>query len=131
MALSNSQYNAIMRIYGQKQIQNKHEQDRRVQEVYSRIPQIPQLEAEISSRAVECAKKLLDGDLTARTGLKEQIEDLRETEAGTFKSMWLRPGLSGYALHLSGLSGYRIHWREKMSLFPKRADETFVCPVQH
>ena len=78
MALSNSQYNAIMRIYGQKQIQNKHEQDRRVQEVYSRIPQIPQLEAEISSRAVECAKKLLDGDLTARTGLKEQIEDLRE-----------------------------------------------------
>ncbi|MEG2699928.1 MAG: DNA replication protein DnaC, partial [Hungatella sp.] len=34
MALSNSQYNAIMRTYNQKQLDNKHDQDRRVQEIY-------------------------------------------------------------------------------------------------
>ena len=30
MSLSNSQYNAIMRIYNQRQFQNKYEQDQRV-----------------------------------------------------------------------------------------------------
>lgn len=78
MALSNSQYNAIMRIYNQKQLKNKHYQDNRVREVYERIPQIRQLEDEISSQAVICAKRLLEGDTTARDALKYQIEDLRE-----------------------------------------------------
>ena len=34
MALSNSQYDSIMRIYNQKQLNNKHELDRRTKEVY-------------------------------------------------------------------------------------------------
>ena len=38
MALSNSQYDSIMRIYNQKQLNNKHELDRRTKEVYERIP---------------------------------------------------------------------------------------------
>ena len=78
MALSNSQYNAIMRVYNQKQLKNKHEQDERVRRVYERIPQIRDLEQEISSSAVQCARRLLDGDETAKDGLKQQIDDLRE-----------------------------------------------------
>lgn len=78
MALSNSQYNAIMRVYNQKQLENKHEQDERVRKVYERIPQIRDLEQEISTRAVQCARRLLDGDESAKEGLKQQIEDLRE-----------------------------------------------------
>lgn len=81
MALSNSQYNAIMRIYNQKQLKNKHDQDDRVKEVYGRIPQIRQIEDEISSQAVLCARRLLDGDMTARETLKGKIEDLREQKA--------------------------------------------------
>lgn len=81
MALSNSQYNAIMRIYNQKQLKNKHEQDGRVHEVYSRIPQIRQIEDEISSQAVISARRLLDGDLSARETLRGRIEDLREQKA--------------------------------------------------
>lgn len=81
MALSNSQYNAIMRIYNQKQLKNKHDQDDRVREVYGRIPQIRQIEDEISSQAVLCARRLLDGDMTARETLKGKIEDLREQKA--------------------------------------------------
>lgn len=78
MALSNSQYNAIMRVYNQRQLKNKHEQDERVGKVYTRVPQIRDLEQEISSRAVQCARRLLDGDESARDGLKRQMEDLRE-----------------------------------------------------
>lgn len=78
MALSNSQYNAIMRVYNQRQLKNKHEQDERISKVYTRVPQIRDLEQEISSRAVQCARRLLDGDESARDGLKRQMEDLRE-----------------------------------------------------
>lgn len=78
MALSNSQYNAIMRVYSQRQLKNKHEQDKRIRSVYERIPQVQELEHEIGARAVMCARRLLDGDENARAGLKQQIEDLRE-----------------------------------------------------
>lgn len=78
MALSNSQYNTIMRIYSQRQLENKHRQDLCRQQVYEKIPQIRQIEDEISAQAVACAKRLLDGDAHARKMLKQNIEDLRE-----------------------------------------------------
>ena len=61
MALSNSQYNAIMRIYNQRQFQNKYEQDKRVEEIYRRIPQIRQLDEAVSTQAAACARRLLKG----------------------------------------------------------------------
>ena len=78
MALSNSQYNTIMRIYSQRQIDDKHRQDLCRQKVYEKIPQIKQIEDEISSQAVMCARKLLEGYPNAREELKGRIEDLRE-----------------------------------------------------
>lgn len=78
MALSNSQYNAIMRIYSQRQLENKHRQDVCRQQVYEKIPEIRQIEDEISAQAVSCARRLLDGDSQARQILKQRIEDLKE-----------------------------------------------------
>ena len=78
MSLNNSQYNAIMRIYNQRQFQDKYEQDQRREEVYQKVPQIRQIEDEISSQSVRCARKLLDGDTNAKEELKQHIEDLRE-----------------------------------------------------
>ena len=78
MSLNNSQYNAIMRIYNQRQFQDKYEQDQRREEIYQKVPQIRQIEDEISSQAVRCARKLLDGDTNAKEELKQHIEDLRE-----------------------------------------------------
>lgn len=48
MALSNSQYNALMREYEQQQRKDRVERDARVQEVYRRIPQIEKLDQEIA-----------------------------------------------------------------------------------
>lgn len=78
MALSNSQYDSIMRIYNQKQLNNKHELDRRTREVYEKIPAIRQMNDEISSAAVRSAKQLLAGDGTAVEKLKRTIAGLRE-----------------------------------------------------
>jgi len=67
-----------MRIYSQRQLQDKYEQDLRRQEVYEKVPQVKLIEDEISTQAVACARRMLDGDAHARAELKRHIEDLRE-----------------------------------------------------
>lgn len=87
MALSNSQYDSIMRRYNQKQFRNKRELDKRVAEVYEKIPAIQDINREISTAAVASAKKLLEGDQNALGQLRETIADLREQ-----KQILLRSG---------------------------------------
>ena len=81
MALSNSQYDAIMREYGRQQIENHHKLEERRKEIYVRLPVVRQLEAEIAERSVACAKKLLEGDKSVLDRLKEDLKDLREQKA--------------------------------------------------
>lgn len=81
MALKNSQYNCIMRSYEEKQLQNRHLSEKRIAEVYKKIPQYEELEASISSYSVSYAKKLLAGDSTALSKLKNTIADLGEQKA--------------------------------------------------
>ena len=81
MALSNSQYDAIMREYGRQQIENHHKLEERRQEIYARLPVVRQLEAEIAERSVACAKKLLEGDKGVLDRLKEDLKDLREQKS--------------------------------------------------
>lgn len=78
MALSNSQYNAVMREYEQQQIANRHDRDRRIAEVFEKEPGIEELEKEISTRAAACARQLLDGDTGARDRLRAELARLRE-----------------------------------------------------
>ena len=49
MALSNSQYDSIMRIYNQAQLRQKHELDKRREEIYEKIPAVKELNEEIAS----------------------------------------------------------------------------------
>ena len=66
MALSNSQYDAIMREYGRQQIENHHKLEERRKEIYARLPVV---------------KKLLEGDKGVLDRLKEDLRDLREQKA--------------------------------------------------
>ncbi len=77
MSLSNSQYQAIMRIYNERQYRDKHDLDRRRREIDERIPQIRELEDEIASEAVRGARKFLDGDRNAKEEMKANLEELR------------------------------------------------------
>ncbi len=78
MALSNSQYNEVMRRYEQRQLDNRHGQQERQQEVYSRVPQIKALDEAVGARAAACARRVLEGDTKAKEQLKEDLADLRE-----------------------------------------------------
>ena len=81
MALSNSQYDAIMREYGRQQLENQHQLEARRKEIYRVIPAVRELEAEIAGRSVAGAKRLLAGDTGALEELREELADLREQKA--------------------------------------------------
>lgn len=86
MALSNSQYDAIMRAYGRQQIENHHQLEARRREIYEKIPAVKELEAEIAGRSVACAKKLLEGSSQVMDKLREDLKDLREQKALLIKA---------------------------------------------
>ena len=78
MALSNSQYNAIMLDYERRQIDNRHSQEQRVEEIYQRIPAVREIDHTVGLKAVERARQLLGGDIAARERLKREIAELGE-----------------------------------------------------
>lgn len=78
MALSNSQYNAIMRIYNQRQFLNKREQDGRIQEVYKKIPQIEALGDEITAAMAQAGRKMLHGHMDEAEALRNEAAVLKE-----------------------------------------------------
>lgn len=77
MALKNSQYDAIMRDYNQKQFENKETQAARRREVYSRVPEIEMLEEMIASTSIDYAKKSLSDDNISMKNYRDRIEELK------------------------------------------------------
>lgn len=78
MALTNSQYNAIMRNYSEKQFKNKAALDVRYEEVVSRLPEFSRLEDEISSLSVSQAKRLIMGEAGVLESYRNQMTRLKE-----------------------------------------------------
>lgn len=91
MALSNSQYDAIMRDYAQLQMENRHAQTARREEVQEKIPRIREIEAQMAERSVACARKLLEGDTTARAKLQNELADLRAEKASLLRQAGYAP----------------------------------------
>lgn len=96
MILTNSQYDAIMRTYEQKQLHNHKELEKRYANAYEKLPALKEIHETISSLSVGQARKLLEGDETALAELKVQIKELSEEAnallvAGGFPSDYLEP----------------------------------------
>ena len=78
MALTNSQYNAIMRNYSEKQLKNKADRAARYETVLSRVPEFSQMEEEISSLSVSQAKRLILGEKGILEAYRSQMTRLKE-----------------------------------------------------
>ena len=52
MALSNSQYDQLMRTYEQKQLDNEHQLREHYRQAYSFIPELEELDQSISAMSV-------------------------------------------------------------------------------
>jgi len=78
MALTNSQYDQIMRIYEQRQIEDEHRLREHYRKAYALIPALEQVDQSISSLGIEKAKRLLEGDESALSSLREELGRLIE-----------------------------------------------------
>lgn len=58
MALSNTQYNTLLRRYEEKQLKNQHIVMERILSVYEELPRLMEIDETISSISVEQAKKI-------------------------------------------------------------------------
>lgn len=77
MALSNIQYDEILREYDAKQLHNKSILDTRTKTVYNEIPELKKIEHCIAEYSIASAKKLLEGNTDAIQELRLQIAELR------------------------------------------------------
>lgn len=76
MALTNSQYDSIMRIYEQRRIQNHTKLIKRQEEIHQKLPAYVMLEEEIITLSIQEAKKQLLMDDNTFSETKEAIHSL-------------------------------------------------------
>lgn len=96
MGLKNSQYQAIMRSYEQKQLKSHDILARRYEEVYKKSPEFQALDESVSILSVQYGKRLLGGDEHAVSSLKEELAILRNSkqcllESAGFPADYLEP----------------------------------------
>ena len=100
MALTNPQYDAIMRMYNERQLRHQREQQEHIHIAYEKIPRLAEIDAEIASLSVRKAKAMLNGDASMDLDLNAAIRD-RSQERAALLSMGFSPqetevALSGY-----------------------------------
>lgn len=76
MPLTNSQYNAIMRTYEEKQRKSRHLQDERLAAVYASVAGYEALDHEVSAVSIAQGRRLLNGDAAALDELKSRLASL-------------------------------------------------------
>lgn len=81
MALTNSQYDQIMRSYEAKQRASRLLLEQKKAAVYAAVPALKELDAQIASFSVQQAHLLLEGDHTALDTLRHQLAKTREKRA--------------------------------------------------
>lgn len=73
MALSNAQYDAIMRVYGQRQMDNYHRHEEAVRKAYAQLPELKALDEQIAKASVSAAQRLIAGERGATAELRAFI----------------------------------------------------------
>ncbi len=90
MALTNGQYNGIMKIYGDRQLRSYREQQERIREAYERVPALSALDEQISRESVAAAEAMLAGDRSLKATLKDRIREISAKK----KSLLIGAGFS-------------------------------------
>lgn len=94
MPLTNSQYNALMRVYEEKRAKSRDLANLHYERACQKVPELASIDASISSASLDQAKKLLAGDDTALASLKEEIRSLSDrrrrllSDADSRKTIW-------------------------------------------
>lgn len=76
MSLSNQQYNVILHNYEKTRDHNRHLLEERKETVYKTVDGFKELDDETVSASMECGKKLLDGDDSAKEELHRILQNI-------------------------------------------------------
>ena len=109
MALSNSQYNELMRIYEQRQLDAVQQVQERYERVTQAIPEFAEIDNAISSASIRQARLLLNGETSALADLKQEIHTLSARKKELLKSY-----------------GYPAHYLEPHYLCPDCKDTGYI-----
>ena len=115
MALTNPQYDSIMRMYNRRQLQHRHELEERRKTAYAKIPRLPEIDRDIASISVQKARDMLNGGPHAGLDLRAAIAELAQERTALlvsngFPADYLEPS---YDCPLCRDTGYR---RQKMRM---------------
>ncbi len=88
MALSNEQYDALMRQYNHKQARNNQIVSYRTDEVYAAIPALSQLDEEVSKVSISSITAIFEGQdiAEAAAASRRKLAELREKRAAMLES---------------------------------------------
>ncbi len=86
MALTNSQYDTIMREYSRRQSRNRTELELHRQEAYRKLPRLPQIDEEVARLSAEKARALLSGRSDTTSDLKTAVEKLSRERTAVLRS---------------------------------------------
>lgn len=89
MALSNSQYESIMRIYDRRQAQNRETQREHEEWAYRHFPRLEELDREIAALSVRQARRLLEGDQGAVEALRKEADRISAERAAILREAGL------------------------------------------
>ncbi len=115
MALTNSQYDALMRTYNDKQFRNQFLTEQRKEEVYHSLPQLKSIDDQIASVSVASVRSQLTGDVTRAEALKNDLHRLLQQKEqlltdGGYALDYLEPDYSCPDCHDTGyINGKRCH----------------------
>lgn len=87
MALTNAQYDEIMRGYEVRQTASRHRQEERLKELYEKAPELREIDREISSASVSCARQMLSGDEDALEKLHRRMADFQKRKSEKIASL--------------------------------------------
>jgi len=85
MALTNNQYDAIMRSYEEKQRAVRHRLEQNTETVYQKIPAYEELDRQVASISIEQGRKLLGGNANALSELKQHLKELSAKRASLLR----------------------------------------------
>ena len=89
MALTNVQYDELMRRYNQKQLQAHHQAAARKQQIYAQFPLLASIDQQISSMSVKKAKEYIGGNTSALANLEAEISALSQKKELILKNAGL------------------------------------------
>ena len=87
MALTNSQYNELMRRYSRIRFQHQHEMEERLRHIYAQCPRLLEISKLLPTSSAALAKAKITGNKAQALNAQMQIDALRRERGALLSSL--------------------------------------------